>query len=171
MTSEVREATRVSAEQTPAVIAGWREWASLPDLGIPWVKVKLDTGARSSAIHAHDIELIDRDGERWARFEIHPWQRSDNDALRVELPVIDERAVRSSSGHSEDRWVVATTISLMGLELPAELTLANRDQLGFRMLIGREALRGRFLVDPGRSYLGGRPSRATRRQNRATVES
>ena len=90
MTPDVREATRVTTEQNLTTVAGWREWASLPDLGIPWVKVKLDTGARSSAIHAHDIELIDRDGERWARFEIHPWQRSDNDARRVELPVIDD---------------------------------------------------------------------------------
>jgi hypothetical protein len=150
-------------------VAGWREWVSLPDLGLRWVKAKLDTGARSSAIHAYDLEEFSRDDVAWASFDIHPWQRSDLDSTRVELPVIDRRVVRSSTGHEEERVVVATTLRVVGLDLAAELTLTNRDEMGFRMLVGREAMRGALLVDPSRSYVGPRPTRALRRRNR-TVE-
>ncbi len=153
-----------------ATVAGWREWVSLPEFDVPWVKAKLDTGARSSAIHAYDIVEFVRDGQSWASFEIHPWQRSDLDAMPVELPIVDRRVVRSSTGHEEQRLVVATTIQVVGHELSAELTLANRDEMGFRMLVGREAMRGALLIDPGRSYLGGRPSRKTRRRNRTAIE-
>ena len=147
-------------------VAGWREWVALPDLGVEWVKAKVDTGARSSAIHAYDVDIAHRDGVDIASFEIHPWQRSDLDARRVELPIVDRRTVRSSTGHEEERLVVRTTIRIVGLDLDAELTLTNRDEMGFRMLVGREALRQRVLVDPGRSYLGARPARALRRRNR-----
>jgi hypothetical protein len=150
-------------------VAGWREWVCLPEFGIEWVKAKLDTGARSSAIHAYELEEIDRDGVPWVSFEIHPWQRSDLDSRRIELPVIDRRAVRSSTGHEEQRLVVTTTVRAVGLDLTAELTLTNRDEMGFRMLVGREAMRGVLLVDPSRSYLGGRPSRALRRRNRSAL--
>lgn len=165
---KVRETTSVSDEPVPTAVAGWREWVSLPDLGLQWVKAKLDTGARSSAIHAYDLEESRRDGASWVTFDIHPWQRSDLDATRVDLPVIDRRVVRSSTGHEEERLVVATTVRVVGLDLTAELTLANRDEMGFRMLVGREAMRGLLLVDPGRSYLGPRPPRTIRRRNRAT---
>lgn len=151
------------------MIAGWREWVGLPELGVPWIKAKLDTGARSSSIHAFDIEEEDRDGASWVSFAIHPWQRSEIDTVRSELPVVDRRAIRSSTGHEEERLVVSTTIAVVGRELRAELTLANRDEMGFRMLVGREALRGAVLVDPGRSYLGGRPKRSTRRKNRGAA--
>ncbi|MBD3782677.1 MAG: ATP-dependent zinc protease [Micrococcales bacterium] len=147
-------------------LAGWREWVSLPALGVPWVKAKLDTGARSSAVHAFDLEDLERDGRRWARFSIHPWQRSAADAVQCECPVLDVREVRSSSGHAEERLVVAMDLVLMGREVAAEVTLARRDEMGFRMLVGREALRQGFAVDPGRSYLGGRPPLAMRRRNR-----
>ncbi|HMM97157.1 RimK/LysX family protein [Phycicoccus sp.] len=147
-------------------LAGWREWVSLPALGVPWVKAKLDTGARSSAVHAFDLEDLERDGRRWARFSIHPWQRSSADAVQCECPVLDVRGVRSSSGHAEERLVVAMDLVLMGREVAAEVTLARRDEMGFRMLVGREALRQGFAVDPGRSYLGGRPPLAMRRRNR-----
>ena len=154
------------SQKRERLVAGWWEWATLPDLDLPPMKAKLDTGARSSAIHAYEVEELDRHGETWVGFEIHPWQRSELDAVRIERPVIDRRVVRSSTGHEEERLVVATTLTIVGLDLRAELTLANRDEMGFRMLVGREALRGALLVDPGRSYLGGRPSRATRRRNR-----
>jgi hypothetical protein len=156
----------MSNAAAPATIAGWREWIALPELGVPWVKAKLDTGARSSAIHAWDVDERVVDGREVASFEIHPWQRSDLDAVRVELPVVDRRVVRSSTGHEEERLVVVTMVRVVGVDLAAELTLTNRDEMGFRMLVGREAMRGALLVDPGRSYLGGRPSRATRRRNR-----
>lgn len=152
------------------LVAGWREWVSLPELDVPWIKAKLDTGARSSSLHAYDLTVVEREGCRWASFAVHPWQRSARDERVVELPVVDERLVRSSSGHGQVRVVVRTTIRLVGLDLAADLTLTSRDEMGFRMLVGREALRGRVLVDPGRSYLGGRPPLATRRRNRATAD-
>lgn len=163
---KIREATSVSKGASADAVAGWREWVGLPDLGVDWVKAKVDTGARSSALHAYDISVVEHDGLEHVRFEIHPWQRSELDARRVELPIVDRRSVRSSTGHEEERLVVRTTIRIVGLDLDAELTLTNRDEMGFRMLVGREALRGRALVDPGRSYLGARPNRALRRRNR-----
>jgi hypothetical protein len=138
----------------------------LPGIDVEWIKVKLDTGARSSAIHAFDIHELTRDGESWVRFSIHPWQRSREDSVDVELPIHDRRRVRSSTGHVQERYVVLIDVTLLDRTVTAEVTLTSRDQMGFRMLIGREALRRGFLVDPGRSYLGGRPRRAVRRKNR-----
>jgi hypothetical protein len=158
--SDVLEPTHLSTQ------TGWREWVSLPGFDVPWIKAKIDTGARSSSLHAFDIEHVDRDGEPWVRFSVRPWQRSDTDAVVVECPIRDERIVRSSSGHAEERIVVVVDLVLVGRAVPAELTLTNRDEMGFRMLIGREALRKGFVVDPGRSYLGGRPPLAMRRRNR-----
>ncbi len=147
-------------------LAGWREWVSLPEAGVPWVKAKLDTGARTSAIHAFDLEELERDGERWVRYSVHPWQGSDEDAVQVESRVLDYRPVRSSSGQAEERYVVETELVLVGRSVTAELTLSRRDEMGFRMLVGREALRQGFVVDPSRSYLGRRPPLSTRRRNR-----
>ena len=155
----------MSAESS-YTLAGWREWVSLPDVGVAWTKAKLDTGARSSAIHAFDPVLLERDGGTWVRFGVRPWQGSEEDAVTAELPLLDVRAVRSSSGHSEERFVVAMQVGLMGRTVTTEMTLGRRDEMGFRMLIGREALRQGFVVDPSRSYLGGRPTRQTRRRNR-----
>ena len=148
------------------VTAGWREWVSLPDLGVDWIKAKLDTGARSSALHAFDLEEIQRDGERWVRFGIHPWQRTTDDSVSVELPLHDERVVRSSSGHEQHRYVVRTAVRLHDRTVTTDLTLTRRDEMGFRLLIGRDALRQGFVVDSGNSYLGGRPRRGVRRKNR-----
>lgn len=156
-------------------IAGWREWVGLPDVGVPWIKAKLDTGARSSALHAFDVEEFVRTDETdgaaidWVRFRVRPWQRSENDIAVIECPVHDRRVVRSSSGHSEERIVVLLDISLFGRTITAETTLSNRDQMGFRMLIGREALSRGFLVDAGKSFLGGRAPREIRRRNRGAV--
>lgn len=150
----------------PTTVAGWREWVSLPGLGVPWVKAKLDTGARSSAIHAFHLSEVQHEGERRVRFAVHPWQRSDDDETWMELPVLDRRVVRSSSGHTQRRYVVVMPVSLMQRTVDAEVTLSRRDEMGFRMLLGREVLRQGFLVDPARSYLGGRPKRSVRRKNR-----
>ena len=149
-------------------IAGWREWVGLPSAGVPWIKAKLDTGARSSSVHAFDIEPLvpDADGIEHVRFKVRPWQRSDADTVVVECPVHDRRTVRSSSGHAEERIVVLMDITFMGRTVTAEMTLSNRDSMGFRMLIGREALRQGFVVDPRRSFLGGRAPKPVRRQNR-----
>jgi hypothetical protein len=154
----------MSQELHSSTIVGWREWVSLPGIGVPWVKAKLDTGARSSALHAFDIEELDG-GER-VRFGVRPWQESDSDAVVVECPVHDRRIVRSSSGHTEERIVVLVDLELFGRTVTAETTLSNRDQMGFRMLVGREALRQGFVVDPGKSFYGRRPPRPVRRRNR-----
>ncbi len=151
---------------TPPVMVGWREWATLPAFGVDWIKVKVDTGARTSAIHAFDVTESVRGGQRWVEFSIHPWQGTAADAVQVSLPVADVRTVRSSSGHSEERLVVRTPISLAGRTVTAELTLTRRDDMGFRMLVGRELLRQGFAVDPSASYKGGRPPRGTRHRNR-----
>ena len=147
-------------------VAGWREWVSLPELGVEWIKAKLDTGARTSALHAFDIEEFDRDGRPWVRFSIHPWQRSAKDAVTVELPVHDVRQVRSSSGHVQQRYVVIVVIRIGLRRVHTEVTLTRRDEMGFRLLIGREALKRGFLVDARHSYVGGRPERVVRRRNR-----
>lgn len=147
-------------------LAGWREWVQLPDVGVPWIKAKLDTGAQTSSIHAYDVEAFDRDGTAWVRFGIRPWQRSEEDEARVELPVLDVRRVRSSSGHVDERFVVSMPLVLVGHRVDAEVTLSNRDSMGFRMLIGREALSRGFVVDSARSFLGDRAPRPMRRKNR-----
>ncbi|MEX1295373.1 MAG: RimK/LysX family protein [Candidatus Limnocylindrales bacterium] len=145
---------------------GWREWLALPDWGVEAIKAKIDTGARTSALHAFDIETFERDGVAQARFAIHPWQDSSSDVVVVEAPLLERREVRSSSGAAKLRPVVLTTMELAGRREPIEVTLTRRDEMGFRMLIGRQALRRRFVVDPGRSYLGGRPARDIIDRNR-----
>jgi hypothetical protein len=145
---------------------GWREWVSLPEWGVPHVKAKIDTGARTSSLHAFGLEWFDRAGTPWVRFEIHPWQRSTSDAIVAEAAVVATRDVKSSSGDVEHRPVVHASLVLAGRQQTAEVTLTRRDEMGFRMLVGREALRHRFVVDPGVSYLGGRPDRSIRRRNR-----
>ncbi|WP_457206868.1 ATP-dependent zinc protease family protein [Nocardioides sp. P5_C9_2] len=154
------------ADPHPTIVAGWREWVTLPDARVEWIKAKLDTGARSSSVHAFGVEEFSRDGRPWVRFSLRPWQRSEDDAVQHECPVHDKRVVRSSSGHSEERYVVLMDVRLHDRTVTAEVTLSSRDEMGFRMLIGREALRQGFLVDSRRSYLGGRPLRAVRRRNR-----
>ena len=134
-------------------------------MDVPWIKAKLDTGARSSALHAFDLHELDRDGEAWVRFSIHPWQRSREDTIAVECRVHDRRVVRSSSGHAERRIVVLMDLELVGRKVTAEMTLSRRDEMGFRMLVGRQALRQGFVVDSRRSYLGGQPELAVRRRN------
>jgi hypothetical protein len=162
--------TGADADSPSNTIAGWREWVSLPGLGVGWIKAKCDTGARTSALHAFDIEPFQKAGETeredWVRYSVHPWQDSDDDAVACESKVVAQREVRSSSGHVEERYVVCVDLSMVGHLITAEVSLSRRDEMGFRMLIGREALRRGFVVDPGRSYLGGRPKRSVRRQNR-----
>jgi hypothetical protein len=133
-------------------VVGWREWVALPTLGVEAIKAKVDTGARSSALHAWDIEDI---GEDRLRFTIHPLQRDESLAVTTDARWVDEREVRSSNGEVETRPIIATDVVLFGQRFEVELSLSRRDEMGFRMLLGRRALRRRFLVDPGRSFLGG----------------
>jgi hypothetical protein len=147
---------------------GWREWVSLPLLGIPAIKAKIDTGARSSSLHAFGVDTFRKGRVLWVRFTVHPLQRSVERAVAAEARVLEHRRVRSSNGSSSERPVIVTEVELLGRRWPIELTLANRDEMGFRMLLGREALRGRLFVDPGRSYLAGRP-RPRRRRRKPTI--
>lgn len=144
-------------ESTSSRLLGWREWVALPLLGVPRIKVKVDTGARSCALHAFELEEFQRDGVRWVRFTVHPRQDSVDRSIRVECELLGERSIRSSAGQVEVRPVVRTEIQLGRLRLPVDLTLTNRDAMGFRMLLGRSAIRGRFVVDPSRSFVQGRP--------------
>ena len=150
----------------PTRTIGWREWVGLPGVGVDWLKAKIDTGAQTSSLHAFGLERFERHGATWVRFEVHPWQRSTADPIPVELPVHDTRHVRSSSGHTEERYVVLIDVRLCGSVVPAEVTLTRRDAMGFRMLVGRELLKRGFLVDSSASYLGGKPPRDVRRANR-----
>ncbi len=150
----------MAKRERPALpVIGWREWVGLPDIGIEFIKVKVDTGARSSSLHAFDLESFERDGETWVRFQVHPVQRKRAKVVEVEAPVLEYRTVRSSNGKTSRRPVIVTDVTLLGQTWPVELTLASRDEMGFRMLLGREAIRKRFLVDTGRSYYGGKPKR------------
>lgn len=145
-------------------VIGWREWVALPELGITTIKVKVDSGARSSSLHAYDVKTFERDGRQWVRFKVHPLQRSSEKTVVVEAVVLEFRSVRSSSGVAKMRPVIITEVELLGERWPVELTLASRDNMGFRMLLGREAFRGKFLVDGGKSYYGGKPKRKKKKR-------
>jgi len=148
--------------QKNQIALGWREWVSLPQLGISRIKAKLDTGARSSALHAFGITTFRKRGINTVRFGVHPFQRSTGGTVFAEATLFDRRLVRSSSGHTKFRPVILTELVLMGLTRKIELTLVNRSDMGFRMLLGRQAFRGPFVVDANRSFVGGRPSRNLR---------
>jgi ribosomal protein S6--L-glutamate ligase len=126
---------------------GWKEWISLPQLGLPAVKAKMDTGARTSSIHAEEMHSFTRDGIAYLRFVVHPLQRKKL-AVCCEAPLVDERSVKSSSGHREQRPVIRTSLSLGGREWVIDLNLTDRGSMGSRMLIGREAMQGYLIIDP-----------------------
>lgn len=141
----------------PPGIIGWREWVGLPDLEIPHIKAKVDTGAKTSSLHAFDVQVIRRQGKDYVRFKVHPVQHSSKETVLVEAPLLEFRKVRSSSGHVTRRPVIRTRVRLLKRLFRIDLTLASRDAMGFRMLLGREALSKRFLVDSAGSFLAGIP--------------
>lgn len=151
-----RPAAKRAAVAKPVV--GWREWIALPDLGIAAIKAKIDTGARTSALHAFRVRPYLRDGIEMVEFRVHPVQRHREPEVVCHAAVRDRRWVVSSNGQREQRIVVRTGVRIGAEHWPIEITLTDRDPMGFRMLLGREALRKRVVVDPGRSYrLGTKP--------------
>jgi len=136
---------------------GWREWVGLPELKLAGIKAKIDTGARSSALHAFSIEPYRKDGQRWVMFAIHPMQKNCDVWVECHAQVKDRRLVMDSGGHKQRRYVIETQLVLGPSVIKAEMTLTNRDSMSFRMLLGRTAMDARFIIDPGASYLQGRP--------------
>lgn len=145
----------VAKSSTALPLLGWREWVALPDLGLDRIKAKIDTGARSSALHAFDIHIFPDPNtpQTLVRFSVHPRQRQSKPTIVATAPLLEYRTVRSSNGHLQKRPVIQTTIALGGHHWPLEITLTNRDVMGFRMLLGRQGVRKRFLIDPGRSFI------------------
>lgn len=137
-------------------IIGWREWLALPQLGILAIKAKIDTGARTSALHTFSLNAFSANGQEMVRFGIHPLQKRDDVEVFCEAPVIERRHVKDSGGHVEKRYVIRTTIALKGELWQIDISLTNRDSMLFRMLLGRTAVEKRFLIDPGQSYTAGR---------------
>lgn len=132
---------------------GWREWLALPELGIDRIKAKIDTGARTSALHAFYLDPFEKDDEPWIRFGIHPKQKETEEVNHCVARVVDRRNVTDSGGHTEQRYVIETKIRLGEREIVAELTLTDRENMRFRMLLGRTAMRNVCIVDSARSYL------------------
>lgn len=137
---------------------GWREWAALPELDIPAVKVKIDTGARTSALHALNIERTTLNGRDMVRFHVQPLQRNKIVVIRTEAPLVDIRSVSDSGGHSESRYVISSTLQMGPIKHEIDITLTERNSMLFRMLVGRTALVNNVLVDPAASFLCGRMS-------------
>lgn len=149
----------------PVKTVGWREWLALPELGISRIKAKLDTGARTSSLHAHLLDSDSDGGERVVRFSVHP-PHDPGGAAVCQAPLIDERWVTDSGGHREWRPVILTEVQMGSQRWPVEVTLTRRDNMRFYMLLGRTAMHGRLQVDPGRSYvLGRKPPRPAAESN------
>ena len=138
------------------ITVGWREWLALPDIGLPAIKAKIDTGAKTSALHAFYVDRFQQNGDDWVRFGVHPIQKQTKKVIHCEAPLIDQRKVSDSGGHQEMRYVIETRMILGGHEWPVEFTLTNRDSMRFRVLLGRRAMENRLNVDPAASFLKGR---------------
>ncbi len=158
MTTEAGEAGKRKTRKTKLLI-GWREWADLPDFDVRNINAKIDTGAKSSAIHAFRIRESMVGGTEHVEFFLHPVQRRKKPEYFCRAPLAGRRVIRSSNGQEEERYVIETRLRLGGRIWKIDLTLTNRDAMGFRLLLGRDALRRKFLIDPGASYLLGQRDR------------
>lgn len=156
----------MSEPDTPSdlLVVGWREWVGLPELGITRIKAKVDTGARTSALHAFEIRPFVENQVKRVEFKIHPKQYQTDSVAVCVANVLDERSVTDSGGHKEDRMVIQTTFSIGPHSWPIEITLTARDDMRFRMLLGRTAIKGWAQVDPSRSYIIGKKRRKKKRK-------
>jgi len=146
--------------------AGWREWVSLPSIGVGSIKAKLDTGARTSALHAFNIETYWSNGELWARFFVHPYQKNDAREIACDARIEDIRIVSNPGGRRQRRLVIRTDVRLGDETWPIDLSLTDRDEMGFRLLIGRTAMHGNLIVDPDHSYLLGKRKRKKKKRKK-----
>jgi len=149
----------VGRKRTQLLQIGWREWVQLPQLTKKPIKVKVDTGAQTSALHATEIRILRRGKKRYVSFRIHPVQRSSLPSKLVKAELVEKRDIRSSLGQLSRRPVIRTVLKVNGIEKEIELTLVNRDLMGFRMLLGRQALRGDFTINPAKSFVLGVPKK------------
>ncbi len=140
-----------------SLLVGWREWAALPMLDIPLIKIKIDTGAKTSALHAYDLEIVETNDKKVAHFFIHPIQKNDLISVKAIADIIDMRVVKSSNGHTEQRPVIKSNIKIGNYVWDIEITLTQRDIMLHRMILGREAMKS-VLIDPKKSYCQGRVS-------------
>ena len=147
---------------TDLVTVGWREWICLPELKLPMMKAKIDTGARTSCLHAFSVEEFLKNNKKWVRFGLHPLQNDADTEVYCEAEVKDERTVTDSGGHKEMRYVISTDVMLNEQRWPIEITLTNRDTMRFRVLLGRTAMEQKIIVDPGQSFIHGKPKEAAK---------
>lgn len=144
------------ADERARLVIGWREWVGLPELGIPILKAKVDTGARTSSLHAFEVETFEKHGGLFVRFRIHPRRGRKDVVVRCEAPVVDHRVVSDSSGRRERRYVIVSTLAIGALSFPIEITLYNRETMSHRMLIGRSAMKS-LVIDPSHAFMLGKP--------------
>ena len=156
MTKSKTDAGRRRSKDDGRALIGWREWASFPDLGVERINAKIDTGAKSSAIHAFRMSVTEANDGAWVEFYLHPRRRRKAPEIFCRTPLIDTRLIKSSNGQTEERLVINTPLRMGDQVWPVELTLTNRDEMGYRLLIGRDALARRFLIKPDASYLLGK---------------
>jgi Uncharacterized protein conserved in archaea len=149
----------MSNNTTP--LLGWREWIGLPGLNIEKIKAKVDTGARSSALHAFELDPYKKNGEDWIMFAIHPEQNNTDIIVECHAPIKDRRIVSDSGGHKQQRYVIETPLVIGQSIITAEVTLTNRDSMMFRMLLGRTAIKDHYLIAADRSFLQGEPKSTT----------
>ena len=157
-TAQNQTAENEIGQDPGTLLIGWREWVSLPQLGLPAIKAKIDTGARTSAIHAFDIEQMKKNGQDWLAFSVQPVQRDTNIVCRCEAQLIDVRRVTDSGGHTGDRFFIETELQIGSHTRTIEMTLSQRSDMLFRMLLGRTAMVPGIQVDPSISFSLGRMS-------------